>query len=388
MRMTFDKALKVPESIFVGADAIDEASRVITACGTKALIVTGPHVGRSAMMTRLCSALDAWHIEYVVFDGITGEPTDAMIDTGVRVYRDAACDFCIGLGGGSPLDSAKAIAAMTVLEGAIADFNGRVIECDMPKVVAIPTTAGTGSEVTKFTIVTDAARDIKMLLKGDVLLPDVAVVDYTLGVTAPASVTAATGLDALTHAIEAFVSVRATPATDELAVSAVRRIMRYLPVAFADGGNVEAREQMALAALEAGVCINNSSVTVVHGMSRPIGALFHVPHGISNAMLLSVCLDDMRDAAEERLAVMARAIGASTAADAACVASAKFLDAVRDLCRVCMIPGLRGYGIDADKFLASIDKMAADAIASGSPANAPKPYTAEDCRRLYRAAFA
>lgn len=374
MEMKFDAALRVPGEIFVGADALSDAMPAIARCGRKALVVTGPHVGRSVMMQRLCELLEEARVEYVTFDGITGEPTDQMIATGVRVYRDAACDFCIGIGGGSPLDSAKAIAAMTVCEGEIADYNGRVIDCDMPRVVAIPTTAGTGSEVTKFTIVTDTRRGIKMLLKGDVLLPDVAVVDYTIGTTAPPSVTAATGLDALTHAVESLLSQRATPATDELAVSAVKRIMKYLPVAYRNGDNAEAREQLAIAAMEAGVCINNSSVTVVHGMSRPIGALFHVPHGISNAILLADCLADMEDAAGEKYTLLARAIG---------VPDDGFVAAVKELCRVCEVPSLQELGIDKEAFEAAIPKMSADAIASGSPSNAPKPYTMADCQKLY-----
>ncbi|MGN1246578.1 MAG: iron-containing alcohol dehydrogenase [Muribaculaceae bacterium] len=387
MKMTFSEALRVPQEIFVGAGALKEALPAVKHCGSKALVVTGPHVGRSVMMQQLCELLEEAKVDYVTFDGIGGEPTDKMIETGVRVYRDAACDFCIGIGGGSPLDSAKAIAAMTVCRGSIADYNGKVIDCEMPKVVAIPTTAGTGSEVTKFTIVTDTERGIKMLLKGDVLLPDVAVVDFTLGMTAPKSVTAATGLDALTHAVESLISVKATDATDELAVSAVKRIMKNLPVAYANGDDAEAREQMAIAAMEAGVCINNSSVTVVHGMSRPIGALFHVPHGISNAMLLATCLGDMEAEAREKFAQLARAIGVATVADEDAVASEQFIEAVKELCRVCEVPTLREYGIDEAQFSASIEKMAADAIASGSPGNAPKAYTAADCVALYKKSF-
>ena len=387
MKMTFSEDLRVPQQIYVGSDALKEAMPAIGKCGRKALLVTGPHVGHSAMVQQLCELLDAHKVKHVVFDGITGEPTDVMIAAGVRVYRDASCDFCIGIGGGSPLDSAKAIAAMTVCEGSIADYNGCVIDCEMPKVVAIPTTAGTGSEVTKFTIVTDTVHGIKMLLKGDVLLPDVAVVDYTLGMTAPKRVTAATGLDALTHAVESLISVKATAATDALAVSAVKRIMKHLPVAYADGANAAAREQMAVAAMEAGVCINNSSVTVVHGMSRPIGALFHVPHGISNAMLLATCLEDMEEEARVKFALLARAIGVAAAADGDADASARFIGAVKELCGVCEVPTLREYGIDEAQFGASVEKMATDAIASGSPGNAPKTYTAEDCVALYRRAF-
>src|SRR5574344_228227 len=174
--------------------------------------------------------------------------------------------------------------------GNLSDFSGRSIENPIPPLVAIPTTAGTGSEATKFTVITDTKKDIKMLLKGDPLIPKLAIVNYEFGISAPKKVTAATGLDALTHAVEAFTSRKANPITDDIAISAIKRIVKYLPIAYQDGDNKIAREQMAIASLEAGVCINNSSVTLVHGMSRPIGALFHVPHGMSNAMLLCTCL--------------------------------------------------------------------------------------------------
>ena len=384
--MEFEAGLNVPARVIVGADALEKSRGLLAGYGKKTLVVTGKHVGRSAMMSRLKAVLDRDGVEYAVFDGITGEPTDTMIADGVEAYRDSGCDFCIGLGGGSPLDSAKAIAAMTVNDGEIADYNGRIMEIKIPNVVAIPTTAGTGSEATKFTIITDTKRGIKMLLKGDVLLPVLAVADYTMGIDAPKGVTAATGLDALTHAIEAFISVKASAATDRLAADAVKRIMRYLPDAYRDGGT-EAREQMACAALQAGVCINNSSVTVVHGMSRPIGALFHVPHGISNAMLLSACLNDMLAEAEAKYAELARIIGVAADGDTDAAAAEAFIAAVENLCKVCEVPTLKEYGIDEKRFVESIDKMAADAIASGSPANAPKAYTAADCRHLYLAAF-
>lgn len=376
--MQFEAGLNVPAKVLVGDNVLEDSKGLLAEYGKKALVVTGRHVGKSVMMQRLKTALGRDGVEYEIFDGITGEPTDTMIEAGVEAYRTAGCDFCIGIGGGSPLDSAKAIAAMTVNSGAIADYNGKVIEGKIPNVVAIPTTAGTGSEATKFTIITDVKRDIKMLLKGDVLVPTLAIVDYAMSADSPKGVTAATGLDALTHAIESFVSVKASPATDKLVVEAVKKIMKYLPVAYRDGNNVEARREMAEAALLAGVCINNSSVTVVHGMSRPIGALFHVPHGISNAMLLGTCLEDMRNEASEKYKALADAVG---------IGDKDFIEAVKELCRVCEVPTLKGYGIDEAKFVASIDKMSADAIASGSPGNASKRYTAEDCRRLYLEAF-
>ncbi len=232
-----------------------------------------------------------------------------MIEQGVQSYRKAACDFCIGIGGGSPLDSAKAIMAMTVLEGNIADYSGEEIAGEFPPLVLIPTTAGTGSETTKVTIITDTKNDIKMLLKGEQLFPKLAVIDYEFTISAPQSVTAATGRDALTHAVEAYTSKKANSLTDMYAISAIKRIFKYLPKAYKDGENRKAREEMSMAAFEAGVCINNSSVTIVHGMSRPIGALFHVAHGISNAMLIKECLSFAVDGCYDRFADIAREIG-------------------------------------------------------------------------------
>lgn len=378
----------LPSHIVVGEGALEKAKRFLVTYGKKALIVTGKHVVKSPMMQELERVLTEAGIAYAVFDGITGEPTDVMIEEGLAVYRETGCEFCIGIGGGSPLDSAKAIAAMTVNEGRISDYNGKAMEKKIPPVVAVPTTAGTGSEATMFTIVTDTEKGIKMLLKGEVLLPELAVIDPSFTVSSPRSVTAATGLDALTHAVEAYTSKKAFSMTDTLALSAVKRIFRYLPAAFADGNDKKAREEMALAALEAGICINNSSVTLVHGMSRPIGALFHVPHGISNAMLLTVCLGFALDGAYDRFAELGRAIGAAKEEESDETAAKKFIEQLAELCHTCEVPTLEEYGIKRDTFFASIDKMSQDAVDSGSPGNTRKPVSAADIRELYKELWA
>lgn len=374
----------VPHHILVGKNVMKEAEPFFKSYGKQAFIVTGKHVVKSDMMRQLLETLKECQISCTVFDGITGEPTDQMIEEAVSLYKEKDCDFCIGIGGGSPLDAAKAIAVMTVSSGRISDYIRKEIKTPIPPVVAIPTTAGTGSEATKFTIITDTEKDIKMLLKGDVLIPELAIVDFEFGVTAPKSVTAATGLDALTHAVEAYTSKKAFSMTDTLAVSAVKRIMRYLPDAYRDGTDAKAREEMALAALEAGICINNSSVTIVHGMSRPIGALFHVPHGMSNAMLLKECMGFALDGACERFADLARAVGAAGKEMADEEAAVKFLDAIEEICKICEVPTLAEYGIKREEFYGRIDKMAQDAVDSGSPGNTRKTVTAEDCRMLYK----
>lgn len=375
---------KTPEYTLIGSKALEEAKPYLKKCGKKALIVTGKHVVLSDMMAELKKTLEEIGIAYFVFDGITGEPTNVMIDKGIAAYKENGCDFCIGIGGGSPLDSAKAIAAMITNEGKIADYNGKVIEKPIPPVVAIPTTAGTGSEATQFTVITDVEKDIKMLLKGGYLVPKIAIVDPAYTYSAPKSITAATGMDALTHAIEAYTSRKALPVTDTLAVSAVKRIMKYLPAAYKDGSDEKARYEMSVASYEAGICINNSTVTLVHGMSRPIGALFHVAHGISNAMLLTKCLAFALDGAYEKFANLGREIGAATAEDDDKTASEKFIEALNEICKICEIPTLLEYGIPKDEFFAHMEKMAHDALTSGSPGNTMKPISEQDMIEIYK----
>lgn len=374
----------IPNHTVVGTNVLGEAAPLLKKMGNKAFIVTGRHVAVSDMMKQLTALLDENGIDCVIFDGITGEPTDTMIENGVEMLKSSGCDFIIGIGGGSPLDSAKAIAAMAVNEGSIADYNGKEITGEILPLAAIPTTAGTGSEATKFTVITDSEKGIKMLLKGDVLVPKLAIVDSSFTVGAPKSVTSATGLDALTHAVEAYTSRKAFSMTDTLAVSAVKRIMKYLPIAYKEPDNSLAREQMSVAAFEAGICINNSSVTIVHGMSRPIGALFHVPHGMSNAMLLKECLSFAVSGAYEKFANLGRETGVASDSDSDETAAEKFIDSLQSICDVCEIPTLEQYGIDRDEYYSKISKMATDAVASGSPANTVKEVTVDDCIEIYK----
>lgn len=374
----------IPNHTVVGTNVLGEAAPLLKKMGNKAFIVTGRHVAVSYMMKQLTALLDENGIGCVIFDGITGEPTDTMIQDGVEMLKSSGCDFIIGIGGGSPLDSAKAIAAMAFNEGSIADYNGKEITGEILPLAAIPTTAGTGSEATKFTVITDSEKGIKMLLKGDVLVPKLAIVDSSFTVGAPKSVTSATGLDALTHAVEAYTSRKAFSMTDTLAVSAVKRIMKYLPIAYKEPDNSLAREQMSIAALEAGICINNSSVTIVHGMSRPIGALFHVPHGMSNAMLLKECLSFAVSGAYEKFANLGRETGVASDSDSDETAAEKFIDSLQNICDVCEIPTLEQYGIDRDEYYSKISKMATDAVASGSPANTVKEVTVDDCIEIYK----
>ena len=374
----------IPKKIITGEDALAAAGDRIANMGKKALIVCGPNVRKMAAAEKVMEELEKRETAYAVYSDITGEPTDRMIDNGARVYLEEACDFLIGIGGGSPLDAMKAIALKAVCGGEMADYMGVSVEAKLPPMAAVPTTAGTGSEATQFTIITDTKNDVKMLLKGESFMPDLAVVDPEFSVSAPRGVTASTGLDALTHAVEAYTSRKAQPLTDIFAVSAVRRIFQNLPEAYENGSSRNARKEMALAALEAGIAFNNATVTIVHGMSRPIGALFHVPHGTSNAILLHPCLKYVMDGAVERFAVLGRESKAAGGQDDDKSAAEKFIEEVRKLCRKCGIGSPDCYGIEKEAFLEAVPKMAEDAVASGSPANTRKKIQKEDIIKIYQ----
>ncbi len=376
-----------PRQLIMGVGALEKSETILKEFGKKALIVTGKVMTRIGNVKKLEVILKNQGIEYVVYSDIIGEPTDIMVENGLKIYKEENCDFIIALGGGSPIDAMKAIGALVTNGGSISDYMGKEIINQLPPLVAIPTTAGTGSEATQFTIITDTQKDIKMLLKGDVLMPKLAIVDPQFTITASPKITAETGIDALTHAVEAYTSRKSQPLSDTFALSAVKRILKYLPIAFKDGENVKAREEMSIASLESGIAFNNSSVTLVHGMSRPIGALFHIPHGLSNAMLLKECIKFALDGAYDRFSELGRVIGVAKKEDTDKIASEKFLKAIENICNELKIPSLEEYGVKKEEFLQSIDKMAHGAMESGSPQNTIKNITEEDLKQIYRNLF-
>lgn len=373
-----------PGKVISGSHALESAAETIGGMGKKALVVTDAMMEKLGNLDKLTCMLSESGVSYAVYADINGEPDDRMVERGVRLYQEEKCDFLVGLGGGSPIDSMKAIAMITEYGGKPADYMGKTIIRRLPPMAAIPTTAGTGSEATQFTIITDRSSQVKMLLKGPSLMPDVAVIDPRFTITAPPKITAATGVDALTHAIEAYTSRKAQPLSDTFALSACRRIFGSLKNAWEHGEDVESRIQMSLASLEAGMAFNNSSVTVVHGMSRPVGALYHVPHGISNAMLLNVCLEYIADGAEDRFADIAVNCGFAEEGDRRDKAAAALLKETAQLLKDIQIPTLEEYGINREDFWKNIPKMARDAYASGSPSNTRKEITAEVMEELYR----
>lgn len=375
----------MPGIILSGDGAVKESMQYLPDFARKALIVTAECNIELGLVGRITDILEQEKRSYCIYDKVNQEPTDRMVAEGVTLYNREACDYLIAVGGGSVLDVMKAIGLLAANSGEIADYAGQTsLKNGPPYMIAVPTTAGTGSEATQFTIITDTKNDVKMLIGMKELMPDLILLIPELTLTVPKSVTVSTGLDALIHGIEAFLSKKAQPLTDSFALSAVKRIFCSLPIVCADAGNAAARQEMAYAALEAGIAFNNSSVTLIHGMSRPIGALFHVPHGLSNAMLLMECMEFMADSAYDRLGMLAEAIGAANHSMSEKEKASSFLRALSKLCGECEVPTLKEYGIGKEALLSRADKMAEDALASGSPQNMRKNVTKRDIIAIYQ----
>lgn len=372
-----------PSKIINGENALVEASASIAQMGKKALIVSDAMMSKLGNIDKVIDVLNKNGLEYSVYAEINSEPNDIMIINGVEQFNKDNCDFLIAIGGGSPIDSMKAISMMSTVGGEIASYMGKEITDKLKNMVAIPTTAGTGSEATQFTIISDTKTEVKMLLKGGSLLPNLAIIDPQFTMTAPPAITAATGVDALTHAVEAYTSKKAQPMSDTFALSATKRVFENLKTAYTTPNDVKARTQMSIASLEAGIAFNNSSVTIVHGMSRPIGALFHIPHGLSNAMLLEVCLKYIVDGAIDRFADLAKHCGMIGVEADDKTAAQCFIDNVVKLLAELNIQTLEEFGVDKADFMSRVEKMAKDAFESGSPSNTRKEIGTKDMEKIY-----
>lgn len=380
---------QMPARIILGSGTVDLTGEESCRLGMKkALVVTDEVMVKEKIAARVISSLNSKGIEHVLYDGINTEPTLEFVSEGSRTYIKNSCDFVVAVGGGSPIDAAKAIAVMVNNDGVITDYRG-LDNIPRPAVplLCLPTTAGTGSEATRFTIISDTARDEKILVGSSYLVPRVALVDPDLTVTMPRSLTAATGLDALTHAIEAYVSVKAQPMSDIYALAAVELIFNNLGQAWANGNNLDAREKTMLGALYAGIAFSNSSVALVHGMSRPIGANFHLAHGLSNAVLLGVVMEFSIIGNPERYARLAGVMGEAREAMNTLGKAEAGVAAVKRLMKDIEIPSLQELGVDEKRFEALCAKMTEEAIASGSPGNNPRLATKEEIAGLYQRVY-
>ncbi len=370
----------VPPRLRLGEGSFAELGLEAARLGRRALVVSGPQTAAIGRTGAAVDLLRAAGLAAQAYSGVSQEPHLTHIYEGVQVGKALGADLVVGIGGGSALDAAKAISAELAGDLPIAACEGHdKVRAALP-ILAVPTTAGTGSEVTRFTVVTrpgDGGAQVKMLIGSPLLIPQTALLDPELIASAPPAAAAAAGIDALTHAIEAFVSDLAQPLTDDLALSAIGRLAPRLQRAARGEAGPDDRSALLLGALEAGMAFSNASVALVHGMARPLGAFFGVPHGVANGLLLGTVVRFSREAAPARYGRIAQAIGRG--ADAA--------QAVDEICAECALPAPAAFGINPRSLGRAAPQMARDALASGSPQHNPRLASSEEIEALYAQAL-
>ena len=368
-----------PLAIHVGAGCRNEISSALQSLGARRiLIVTDRFLVDTAVIAPFVAQFQRAGMENAVFSDVQPDPTDQNVIAGLSALQAHAADAIVAIGGGSPIDTAKVIAVSATNPGPLAQFQGyhRVAQPGLP-VIAVPTTAGTGSEATKVAVITDTQRHVKMMMLDRHFMPRFAFVDVELSLSMPPALTAHVGVDTLTHGIEAYVSRKANALTDPLALSCIELCARHLRTAWAQPQNRAAREGMAIAALHGGMAFTNSGLCLVHGMSRPLGAVFHLPHGLSNALLLPTVTRFSLAGNPDRYAHIASLLGAQD-----------LPAALEQLNADLSVPSLSQCLPDqAAAFFAAIDKMSEDALASGSPGNNPVVPSKEEIAALYRQAW-
>lgn len=370
----------------MGEGCIDEAVNYIKSQGFKqGLIVSDKVLREIGVVKNFTDLLDAIAVASVVFDKAQPNPTVGNVNAGLAMLKQHDCDFVVSLGGGSPHDCAKGIALVASNGGEVADYEG-VDQSAKPQLplIAINTTAGTASEMTRFAIITDEVRHVKMAIVDKHTTPVLSVNDPSLMIGMPASLTAATGMDALTHAVEAYVSIAATPITDAVAIKAIELIKAYLPTAVTDGENIEARDKMAYAQFMAGMAFNNASLGYVHAMAHQLGGFYDLPHGVCNAILLPHVQRYNAQIAPQRLSYIAAAMGVDTTGLSAAEGANAAIVAIEKLSQTVGIPaGLSALKVDVK----DIPVLADNALKDVCGFTNPKQATHEEICAIFKAAM-
>lgn len=376
----------IPAVNIMGLGCLDEAMQAIRKYGfLKALIVTDAGLAKAGLAAQIAGLLVEQGIDSVVFDGAKPNPTVSNVENGLALLRECECDFVISLGGGSPHDCAKGIALCATNGGHISDYEG-VDRSQNPQLplIAINTTAGTASEMTRFCIITDEVRHVKMAIVDRNVTPLLSVNDPAMMAKMPKSLTAATGMDALTHAIEAYVSTAANPITDACALKAMSLIAAYLPRAVNDGSDMEARENMAYAQFMAGMAFNNASLGFVHAMAHQLGGFYDLPHGVCNAVLLPHVQSFNAAVSSVRLADVAHAMGADTRGLSPEEGARAAIAAIRELSSSIDIPpGLTALGVKEEDF----PILAANALKDACGLTNPRPADQLQIEGIFRSAL-
>ena len=388
--MAVDFSLAFPRILRVGGGVSRQLPEVLAQLAlSRPLVVTGRRTLESGALAPILAALEEAGIGCGVFADTIPDPTTDSVSAGLAALAAGNYDSVVAIGGGSPMDTAKAMSVLAAHGGRMRDYKVpvQVNRAGLP-LVAIPTTAGTGSEVSRVTVIIDSDGGEKMLCAGLAFVPTAALVDWRLTLSMPRRLTADTGIDSLTHAIEAYVGRRANPFSDAMALSAIARISGALRTACDHPDDEAARETMMLGATEAGLAFSNASVALVHGMSRPLGAFFKIPHGLSNAMLLPLVTEFSAPAAPARYAACARAMGWADIGESDEAAVVTLINGLKALNRDLDVPGPTSWGVDKARYHDLIPVMVEQALASGSPANNPRIPSADELAQLYLQAYA
>lgn len=376
----------IPAVNIMGLGCLDEAMVAIRNYGfRKALIVTDAGLAKAGIADKVAGLLAIQDVDSVIFDGAKPNPSIANVEHGLGLLKESQCDFVVSLGGGSPHDCAKGIALCATNGGQIRDYEGvdRSIKPQLP-LIAINTTAGTASEMTRFCIITDEARHVKMAIVDRNVTPLMSVNDPALMVAMPKGLTAATGMDALTHAVEAYVSTAANPITDACALKAVTLISNNLRLAVRDGHDLAARENMAYAQFLAGMAFNNASLGFVHAMAHQLGGFYDLPHGVCNAVLLPHVQSFNASVCAERLADVGRAMGVDSLGSSAEEGAQAAIAAIRSLALDVDIPaGLRELGVR----LNDVPVLAANALKDACGLTNPRAADQRQIEEIFRSAF-
>ena len=380
-------AIFLPSNLIFGVGVVEQVGEKTKEFGKrKALIITDQGIVKAGLLEKVLTPLEQAGVKAQVFDQIEPNPHDHTVIKAFEFGKKKECELIIGLGGGSSMDAAKAVGVLMTNPGSLQDYlRGTAVKNSLPPLIAIPTTSGTGSEVTRFSVVTDTERSFKAGMASPFLLPRVAMVDPSLMESMPASLAAATGMDALTHAIETFVSVDSQPFSDALALHAIRLIGTYLRPSVANGSNREARSQMAIASTLAGVAFSNAGVGLVHAMAHPLGGRFDVPHGVANAILLPLVIRFNLIACLEKFGQVAQALGEKVEELSAVDAGKKAVEAVMQLSADIGIPD---HLSEVSVKVEGVPQMAADAMNMKRAIGCnPRMVKQEEIEKLYREAL-
>ncbi len=308
--MDFIREFRIPEIIF-GRGSIEQVGNCALRVGAeKVFLVTDPGIMAAGWVDAVLPYLKEAGVKYEIWHDLTPNPKDYEVEQATKSYLESKCDAIIAVGGGSSMDVAKAVAVMATHEGTIHDYEGiDKITNPLPPMIMVPSTAGSGADVTQFAVVVDSSRKVKMLLMSRSLVPDISITDPLILTTKDPQLTAYTGMDALAHAIEAYVSIAANFLTDSYALAAIRLISAYLGKSYASKTNLEAKDAMAKASLLAAIAASNALIGAVHALAHQVGGMFNLPHGMVNAILLPYVMEYNLPACTEKFAEIAKAMG-------------------------------------------------------------------------------